>query len=369
MIESDTIIIGGGVVGLSIAYGLAKAGEQVQVLDEGDDSFRASRGNFGLIWVQGKGADNPDYARWSIESAKLWPAFAEILEYQSGINLQRTQEGGLMLALSEAELEARACMMQGVADSLAVSGQDYPFEILDANALSKLCRHVGPKVAGGCFSPLDGHVSPLRLLRALVSAIDALGGVLKTGHSVRAIEARGGTFQVHAGAATHLARKVVLAAGLGNAILAPMVGLHAPVTPLRGQVLITERVEPFLHLPTGSVRQTGDGGIQIGESHEHVGFDVATSLPELQRITTRATQMFPILEGVNVVRSWGALRVMTSDGYPIYQASVECPGAFLVTCHSGITLASQHAGAVAGWILGGAEPDHFSSFKAERFNV
>jgi len=72
---------------------------------------------------------------------------------------------------------------------------------------------------------------------------------------------------------------------------------------------------------------------------------------------------------VNVVRTWGSLRVMTPDGFPIYQASSECPGAFVVTCHSGITLAAQHAGPLTDWIRGGAEPVEITGFKAERFNV
>ena len=72
----DTLVIGGGVVGMAIAYGLARSGASVEVIDEGDDAFRAARGNFGLVWVQGKGATCPDYARRSRESARLWPDFA-----------------------------------------------------------------------------------------------------------------------------------------------------------------------------------------------------------------------------------------------------------------------------------------------------
>jgi octopine oxidase subunit B len=78
---------------------------------------------------------------------------------------------------------------------------------------------------------------------------------------------------------------------------------------------------------------------------------------------------FPCLSEVNVVRSWAALRVMTPDGLPIYQASARCPGAFLASCHSGVTLAAQHAGPVADWIRGGPEPKDMRDFTAERFDV
>jgi octopine oxidase subunit B len=369
MSDLDTIVIGGGVVGLSIAYGLARAGERIGLLDEGDDAFRAARGNFGLVWVQGKGAGKPAYALWSMKSSKLWPAFSEDLKRHTGVDLQLSQPGGLSLCLDDAELQERSNVMGKLASDLAALGVAYPYEILGANAVRELCPHVGPEVVGACFSPLDGHVSPLKLLRSLTEALVSLGGQLKTGHHVEVIEQRSGTFRVRAGGITHVAAKLVLAAGLGNVELAPMVGLYAPVKPVRGQVLISERVEPFLDFPISHVRQTGDGGVQIGGSTEDVGFDNGTTTAELSHIANRAVRMFPLLAGVNMVRTWGALRVMTPDGYPIYQASTECPGAFVVTCHSGVTLAAQHAGPIADWIRGGPEPAILANFKAERFHV
>ena len=75
-LHADTLVIGGGVVGLSVAYGLAKAGERVELLDGADDAFRAARGNFGLVWVQGKGHANADYARWTMAAAREWPTLS-----------------------------------------------------------------------------------------------------------------------------------------------------------------------------------------------------------------------------------------------------------------------------------------------------
>ena len=65
MADSAYAVIGGGLVGMAIAWGLANRGKQVTVFDEGDRGFRASRGNFGLVWVQSKGLNMPDYSRWS----------------------------------------------------------------------------------------------------------------------------------------------------------------------------------------------------------------------------------------------------------------------------------------------------------------
>ncbi len=82
--RSDFAVIGGGMVGAALAYGLARQGAEVVLLDEGDSAFRAARGNFGLIWVQGKGVDMPAYANWTRRSADLWPEFAAELESETG---------------------------------------------------------------------------------------------------------------------------------------------------------------------------------------------------------------------------------------------------------------------------------------------
>ncbi|SEM03903.1 Glycine/D-amino acid oxidase [Variovorax sp. YR750] len=364
--EVDTLILGGGVVGVSVGYGLACAGERVRVLDEGDDAFRAARGNFGLVWVQGKGVGNTDYARWTMAAAKHWPNFAQDLTAVSGVDLELSQIGGLTICLNEGELTKRVASLESIRSALEVP---YPYEVLDAQGLRALSPFIGPEVVGAVYCPLDGHVSPLRLLRALFRGFEIHGGQMVPGVRCERIEHKAGEFHVWAGGVEHVAGRVVLAAGLGNRELAPMVGLSAPIEPNRGQILVTERMQPFLRHPSGQVRQTGEGVVQIGDSKEDVGLDDGTTLEQLARIAERARRIFPILADVNVVRTWGALRVMTPDGFPIYQESHTCPGAFLITCHSGITLASMHASSLVTWMRGGAEPSEIQTFKSERFDV
>lgn len=364
--ETDYLVIGGGVVGMSIAYGLTRSGETVRVLDEGDDAFRATRGNFGLVWVQGKGIGNPAYARWTLAAARSWPALAQQLSDETGIDVELSQIGGLNMCLSDDELSERVASMESVRQAL---GCHYPYEVLDHTALRELSPLIGPDVVGAVFCPLDGHVSPLRLLRALVQAFEQRGGMLAPGMQVQEIQHRNGQFHVRTRTTEYVARRLVLAAGLGNRELAPWVGLRAPVKPYRGQILVSERVQPFLRHPSLHVRQTGEGVVQIGDSKENVGFDDGTTLEQLSRIAQRAIRCFPLLSDVNIVRTWGALRVLSPDGFPIYQASAQCDGAFVVTCHSGITLASAHSGVLVDWLRGGSEPADIAGFKEERFNV
>jgi glycine/D-amino acid oxidase-like deaminating enzyme len=105
----------------------------------------------------------------------------------------------------------------------------------------------------------------------------------------------------------------------------------------------------------------------IGDSKEEVGLDDGNHHAVLAGIAARAIRTFPILEHARIVRSWGALRVMSPDGMPIYDQSATHPGAFLVTCHSGITLAAAHADLLATEIAEGTLTADMKVFSARRF--
>lgn len=365
MQKTDVMIVGGGLVGLSIAYGLALQGRQVSVLDEGDDALRAARGNFGLLWVQGKGYGMSPYAQWTREAVALWPRFAASLQADTGIDLHLRQPGGFQLCLSDEEMAEESRRLLWLRDALH---GDYPFELLDGEQLRARLPGVGPTVVGGCYSPMDGHVNPLKLLRSLYAACRARGVRIINGHRVSAIGQHASGFELEAGDQRWYAARLVLAAGLGNRELGAQLGIEVPVSPNRGQILVTERLKPFLHYPTTYVRQTDEGTVQLGDSHESTGLDDGTGSEVMATIAARAVRCFPRLGQVRLVRAWGALRVMSADGYPIYEASPTCPGAVVVSCHSGVTLAAIHALRLAPWIDGEFDDPAVAAFSLARFN-
>jgi glycine/D-amino acid oxidase-like deaminating enzyme len=364
--EAEYAVIGGGVVGLSVAWGLLRRGRKVIVLDGGDGSFRASRGNFGLVWVQGKGAGNPAYARWTRRSAAAWKQFASELEAASGKPLSLQQDGGYDFFFDDEELEQTVAKYERLKTAL---GGDYPFEVLGHNALKKEEPGIGPRVAGAILHHEDGHVNPLKLLCTLAGEVRRMGGTVRTGCEVSAIT-RPGSFRLTCTDGTVVeAGKVVLAAGLGAATLGPQLGFNVPVRPQRGQVLITEKLPKLMNRPSAIIRQVDEGGVQIGDSNEEVGFDDTTTLDVTARIAARAARVYPALAKAQLVRSWGALRVMSPDGLPVYQQSPVMPGAYLVTCHSGITLAAAHALHLPGWLEAADDAPDLSAFSEERFDV
>lgn len=363
----EAIVVGGGVVGAAIAYGATRSGASVTLLDQGDIAHRASRGNFGLVWVQSKGDGFPRYARWSRDAVRYWPQFAKELLELTGVDVAIQQSGGFWIGFSDKEMEARDAMLGKIDREIG----GVPYEMLGHNELKGRLPAIGPKVAGGSFCPLDGHVNPLKLLHALHAGLNARGARIVSNVEVTTVarDDRSGDFQVRSrDGRTWRAPRVVLTAGLGNQQLAAQVGLHAPVTPNRGQVLITERLKPFLPFPTNKARQTNEGTVQLGYSVEDVGHDDGTTVSAIEWIAKRSIATFPVLANARLVRAWGALRVLTPDGAPVYQESTSHPGAFVATSHSGVSLAAAHAHVLGPWVAGLAPaPEGFDQFSGERY--
>jgi len=361
----DLIVIGGGLVGSAIAWGAARAGASVALLDEGDVAFRAARANFGLVWVQSKGAGMPPYAHWSRRSAELWPQLSATLADGTGIDVALQQTGGFSFCLGDEEFEQRENFVRRMHNE---SG-DIGTRMLSRAEVKAMVPQIGDEVTGAVFCPIDGHASPLYLLRALQQGLQASGGAYLTGRTVDGITAAADNFTVRCGAENFTCAKLVIAAGLGSRALAPMVGLDVPVKPERGQIIITERMKPFLHHATHKLRQTAEGTVMLGDSVEDVGFDTSVRVPVLQNIAQRQVRTFPALRDATIVRTWAGLRVMSPDGFPVYDQSERYPGAFAITCHSGVTLAGAHALELAPAIMAGELPEKFSAFSARRFHV
>ncbi|MBV9828813.1 MAG: FAD-binding oxidoreductase [Alphaproteobacteria bacterium] len=363
----DVIVIGGGLVGTAIGYGLVRHGLSVALLDEGDVAFRASRGNFGLVWVQSKGLGAPHYQRWTRRSAEEWPALAAELGERTGIDIGLSQTGGVQLCLGGPEFERRHAMMQQMQREAGNFGFEY--RMLGHAELAGMLPGLGAAVTGGSWTPYDGHVNSLALFHALHRGFAARRGTYLPHRAVTEASAAPHDFRIESGGEILTAGKVVLAAGLGNAKLAPLFGLNAPVRPQRGQILVTERTTRAWTIPLGSIRQTPEGSILLGSSEEDAGFDTSQRPTVMRGIARRAVQSFPWLAELQIVRAWSALRVMPPDGLPIYDEALSCPGAFTANCHSGVTLAGAHANVFAAMVAAGELDPMLAPFSARRFDV
>ncbi|MBB5213856.1 glycine/D-amino acid oxidase-like deaminating enzyme [Parapusillimonas granuli] len=364
----DTAVIGGGLVGSALAFGLRRHEEHVAVLDEGDIAYRASRGNFGLVWVQGKGMGMPAYGRWTMASRERWAEFARMLQEASEVDVHLEQKGGLHAILSEAEHEHRLQFMNKLLSQPGMP--QYGWKMLDRTELRDIVPGIGPDVLGATLTHVDGIANPLKTLRALHIAFDRQGVDYLPLHPVTGIARHHGVFALGTPGGAVKARKIALAGGLGNKALGEMVGLDVRVRPQRGQIIALERTRRLLELPFGTLRQMDEGTWLIGDSQEEAGYaDRDVGLPVLATLADRAVRTLPALKEVRVVRSWAALRVMSQDGFPIYDESQTHPGAFVATCHSGVTLAAAHALCLAPMLAQGRLDDELAPFSTRRFHV
>lgn len=368
MADYDVAIVGGGLLGSAFGWGLARLGQRCVVFDEGDNAIRTARGNFGLVWVSGKGRGMPVYARWSLRSSQLWPDFAKELKDSTGIDVHYSK-GGYNLAADEAELEQSVAGLQQISHEM---GSDaYTYEVLDHKSLKKLMPAVG-NIPGAVQTEHDGHCNPLLLLRALHQDMQEKAVSYRPNCPVSSVEAlQGGGFNLigRSGNVLESAEKVIISAGHGSPELAKPLSIELPIHADQGQVLVTEKVSPIMHHPSTSIRQTDNGSFLLGASSRLIGMDTRTDIATLAAIAKRCIKIFPFLGRLRLQRAWAALRVMTPDGCPVYQQSEAHPGAFSFACHSGVTLASCHALDVSKWVVDGAIPAAFASFHPGRFSV
>jgi len=243
--------------------------------------------------------------------------------------------------------------------------------VVENPTLAESLPGIGPEVPGATYCPHDGHVNPLRLLRALQEGFDLNGGTyLPRSHIDRIRPLDSGGFELFSGARLVVGcERLVIAAGHGSSDLGAQLRLSVPVLPVQGQIIVTERSPDILGYPTNYVRQTDEGNFMLGPSARDAGFDLDTQTSTLQDIARQCTRAFPYLRDLRIQRTWAALRIMTPDGFPVYTQSSEFPGAFSFSCHSGVTLAAVHAHEVPQWVLDGEIPAAYQCFGLERFDV
>lgn len=363
----DAVIIGGGLTGVSIAYGLAGHGLATAIIDEGDVAFRASRGTFGLVWLSGKGDGMPHYVGWTRLSTELWLDFADELRSSTGVDTDYSRCGGLYYCFGDAHLAERRGLLERI--NRAAEPPGCPYEVWDRKAVLERMPMVGPEVTAAIYCPVDGDCNPLALLSALHKAFRLRRGVYLPNRRVTALRAQGDATVVTANGEEFCGDRVVLAAGLGNLDLGSLVGISVPMAPSRGQILVSERVAPVLPMLSHTIRQTREGSILFGDSHENVGMNSGVTPDVMGNIARAAARTYPFLSSVRIVRAWGCLRPMPFDRYPVYDRIPALPNTFLVNSHSGVTLAAVHAGPLAGKIAEGDLGAELRCYRMDRFSV
>ncbi|MBD5539022.1 MAG: FAD-binding oxidoreductase [Desulfovibrio sp.] len=366
----DLVVIGGGMLGCAVAYGLARGGHKCLVLDAPTALNKATRANVGLIWVQSKFLHLPHYARWAFISSGLFPDLVRELEEVTGEKIPVAFTGGIIPALGEEDYKKRAEYIEKLCEVLPTVGGRYTGAMISREELERKMPKIGwgPEVCGAAWCPDDGLVDPLALLRAFRVALPRVGGVYReaTVYDVRPrddgylVETSGGS--LHAG-------RVVLAAGLSNRRLARFALRRLPVYPDKGQVLLVERMPPVMPIPVLGVTQTFGGTTIVGFRHENAAHQARVTPHDVAQEGLWAMRVWPELGHKRVLRSWPGLRVMPEDKMAIYSRLPGHPNAYVLNTHSAVTMAAAHARLLPEFLLGGELPETARGMTLARFGI
>ncbi|SDP05312.1 NAD(P)/FAD-dependent oxidoreductase [Desulforhopalus singaporensis] len=362
--DHEIIIVGGGICGAAVAYGLAARGCRVTLIDAPTRTNMASRANVGLIWCQSKFLHLPDYARWGFHSARLFPELTRELQKISGIEIPVHYRGGIIACLGEGEYDTRREYIENLGQVL----DSYPGGMISRGELEKKLPHIkfGKEVSGAAWCEEDGIIEPLALLRAFKVAFSKLGGTFIETVAYE-VQPRNGGFLVITEQGPLNCERVVLAAGLANRRLARFALPELPVYADKGQVLLVERMPYVMPIPVLGVSQTFGGTVIIGFRHEFSGHDTGIVPEDVATEGIWATRVWPELGKKRLIRAWSGLRVMPEDKQAIYSTLPGHPRAFLLNTHSAVTLAAAHARYLPDFIVGAGLPDVAASMTLKRF--
>jgi glycine oxidase len=364
----DVAIVGGGLIGLSIAWRARQLGLDVLVLERDEPGATASFVGAGILAPVSEPAGGPSgLEELAIVSCAAYPAFADELAEESGEPVDLRRCGVLRLARSEAEAaELRALQAAQLARGRRA-------EWLDEASWRALEPGVASCV-GGLHTPEDGVVDARTLTRALlrilgdtVAAGRGATGALRSANRLTGVETSDGPVR---------AEHVVVAAGAWSGALDWLPReARPPVRPVKGQLLVLRPAKA--EQPPGPVVWTrdvyaaarADGRVVVGGTVEDAGFDVAVAPEAEASLRTAAAEALPSLAGYELAESLAGLRPGSRDGAPIIGPGT-LEGLVLATGHfrKGILLAPATADAVAALLVGDPVPPLLEPFAPGRFD-
>ena len=384
---ADVVVIGGGAVGTSITYYLAKAGIKVILVEQNDICGGTSGSCDKAVSMQTKNPGLP--LEMALESVKLYKNLSSELEY----DIEFEQSGGMIPIENEQQME----IMKPFIDRQKKIGLQ--IELLSIKEARRIQPGYSEKLLASTYSPMDGRVSPLRLTFGFAGAAKKKGAIIKIGAKVTGIEVKKGQVEgVITSSGTIKTKIAVNAAGVWAPFIGDMLNLSIPIKPRRGQILVTEalpysiptevwsaryivakhnvdllrREDPVgAELGVGlSVSQSKEGNLLIGATREFVGYNTHTTKEGLHAIASHVTNIFPEFKKLNIIRTFGGMRPYTPDGMAILGPVDSVSGFIMAAGHEGdgIALSPITGKQIAEYIAYGRMSKAIAKLNLQRFS-
>ncbi len=355
---TDCLIVGGGIIGLSLAYELARRGVSVTLLDQGEWGGQASNAAAGMLAPLKEFKEPGPLLDAGMASLAMYPAWAEALIAESGIDPQLALDGVLTVAFSDAEAE----QWQQKYRWQHAAGYDVSW--MGAAELRELEPLLAPTATAAIYSPGEGHINNRMLLQALITACRARGVRLIKGAVVtRLIASDGRVSGVVTTNGPVSADQTVITAGAWAGLIAGWLGLSVPIRPVRGQVAAVSseglRLRRVIFGADGYIVAKRDGRIILGATEDESGYSREVTAGGLATVLNGVLPYMPVLAFATFLQAWSGLRPGTPDGLPLLGPLPGWEGVSLASGHfrNGILLSPYTAKIMADWITtGGREP-------------
>lgn len=363
----DAIVIGAGLHGLSAALHLARANLRVVIVEKHWSGRHASGASAAGVRTLNRDRGELDL---SLEAMDMWHAIAGLVGDDCGFH----GHGQICVAESPdafAKLQARV-------QSLRADGYTHE-EIIGPDELRQLLPALNPNCVGASIARRDGAADPHRTLRAFRAAALQAGAELVEHCGVAGLQRQGGDWRVESDdGRAWIAPCVVNAAGAWSARVAAMVGDVIPLSTKSSMMMVSERLRPFIK-PVVSImgrslsfKQSDQGTLVIGGGLQGIpDLDRETSTVRMRVLSKgarAASDLFPMVGNVRIVRIWAGLEAKTDDMLPVVGPSPNAPGVFHAFGFSGhgFQLVPVVGAAIADLVLKGATRRAIQNLDARR---
>ncbi len=365
---ADVVVIGGGVIGLSIARELLLRGPiDVALIERGDLGAEASWAAAGILAPQIEADTSGEFFRFACASRDMYRQFAAALREESGIDVELDTTGTLYVGFTEqCEVELRHRYQWQ-------TNQDLSVEWLSGVDARRLELKLSDSVSCALRFPNDFQVESRRLIAALTRTNEKLGVRLLSNCNVLSLTIQGETIcGVETSKGSISAPVVVIAAGAWSSLISCMPSWLS-IEPVRGQMLCfkpsSQIAQHVIYSSRGYLVPRKDGRLLAGSTSDHVGFEKCTTDEGVNAIRSMAGEIVPWLRDFSLEDSWAGLRPCAPDALPVLGPSEDVRGLFFATGHyrNGILLAPITGKLIADAIVDRVSSPYLSTFSPVRF--
>jgi glycine oxidase len=326
------VIVGGGIIGLSCAWRLAREGWRVMLLDGAPEAREASWAAAGMLAPHHEASGPGPLWRLGIDSLARWPGFIEDLGIApTAVDLHLA--GGLLPVLDDADAADVAERRRFLA------AHDIPVRWLAPGELRRYEPALTHECGGALLLP-GGQVNPRLMCTRLQAAAAEAGAVIRYHTPVSALAPHG---IVLAGGETIAGDEVILASGAWTPGLAALAGIDLPGEPVKGQMLRLRAADGligrFVHCHHAYLVPRAGLGLVVGATMVTTGFDRSDDPAAIDRLAAGARRLVPALADAPIIEQWTGLRPRVAHGLPVI-ARIR-PGLIIATGHfrNGVLLA------------------------------